>query len=55
MPKQSDVVVAGKRYPAALADRSIVSAYATNLHGVRSNAWDSQLWNIADWRRYSGE
>lgn len=37
-----------------LVDRGRVSAHATSLHGVRMNAWDSELWNIADWRRAPG-
>ena len=34
-----------------LVDRGRVSAHANTLEGVRMNAWDSELWNIADWRR----
>ena len=34
-----------------LVDRGLVSAHATTLKGVRMNAWDSEVWNIAEWRR----
>ena len=53
--KQLNDLIVSRNYQIPLVNRAIVSAHATNLHGVRSNAWDSQLWNIADWRRFSGE
>lgn len=31
--------------------RGFVSAHLNTLQGVRINAWDSELWNIAEWRR----
>jgi len=31
--------------------RGFVSAHVDTLQGVRINAWDSELWNIAEWRR----
>ena len=34
-----------------LVSRGVVSAHANTLKGVRFNAWDSELWNIAEWRR----
>ncbi len=34
-----------------LVDRGRVSAHAKSLGGVVLNTWDSELWNIADWRR----
>jgi len=34
-----------------LVHRGSVSAHANTLLGVRMNAWDSELWNIADWTR----
>ena len=37
-----------------LVHRGRLSARAHDLAGVRMNAWDSELWNIADWYR-SGE
>ena len=38
-------------YAIPLANRGFVSAHANTLQGVRMNAWDSELWNIAEWRR----
>ena len=37
-----------------LVHRGSVSAHANTLLGVRMNAWDSEMWNIAEWSR-SGE
>ncbi len=34
-----------------LVHRGFVLAYRDTLRGVRPNAWDSDLWNIAEWRR----
>ena len=34
-----------------LVSRGSVSAHLNSLKGVRYNAWDSELWNIAEWRR----
>lgn len=34
-----------------LVDRGRVSAHANSLGGVQINAWDSELWNIAEWHR----
>ncbi len=34
-----------------LVDRGRMSARAMDLLGVEMNAWDSELWNIADWTR----
>jgi peptide/nickel transport system substrate-binding protein len=36
-----------------LIHRGSVSAWANTLLGVRHNAWDSEVWNIADWSRSS--
>ena len=38
-------------YEIPLVNRGFVSAKATSLQGVVMNAWDSELWNIADWYR----
>ncbi len=38
-------------YEIPLVLRGFVSAKAIDLHGVRMNAWDSELWNIAEWHR----
>ena len=34
-----------------LVERGFVSAHLYTLKGVRINGWDSELWNIAEWRR----
>jgi len=34
-----------------LIHRGNVSAQSNTLSGVQMNAWDSELWNIADWSR----
>ncbi len=34
-----------------LSNRGFVSAHLNTLQGVRINGWDSELWNIAEWRR----
>ena len=34
-----------------LVHRGALSAHANSLAGVLINAWDSQMWNIADWYR----
>ena len=34
-----------------LVNRGFVSAHANSLQGVRINGWDSELWNIEEWRR----
>ena len=38
-------------YEIPLVVRGFVSAHSADLLGVRMNAWDSELWNIAEWRR----
>ena len=45
----NDRIVQGREIP--LVNRAIVSAYLNTLQGVQGNAWDSALWNIAEWRR----
>ena len=34
-----------------LVHRASVSAFSNSLTGVRVNAWDSELWNIHEWKR----
>lgn len=43
------LIEAGAIIPLVLRGR--VSARANTLAGVKMNAWDSELWNIADWTR----
>ena len=37
-------------YEIPLVNRGIVSAHLDTLRGVQINGWDSELWNIAEWR-----
>ena len=37
-------------YLIPLVNRGSVSAHANALQGVRVNGWDSDVWNIAEWR-----
>jgi peptide/nickel transport system substrate-binding protein len=37
-----------------LVHRGDVSAHSNTIEGVRMNSWDSELWNVADWRRVDG-
>ena len=34
-----------------LVSRGVVSAHVNTLKGVEFNAWDSEVWNIAEWHR----
>ena len=34
-----------------LVNRGFVSAHLNSLQGVQINGWDSELWNIEEWRR----
>ena len=38
-------------YEIPLVQRGLASARLNTLQGVRVNGWDSELWNIAEWRR----
>ena len=38
-------------YEIPLVDRGAVSAHLNTLLGVQINGWDSELWNIEEWRR----
>ena len=46
----NDIIVQSY-YEIPLVARGSVSAHLNVLQGVRSNGWDSELWNIAEWRR----
>ena len=48
--RMNDMLVQGY-YEIPLVNRGIVSAHLDTLKGVRINGWDSELWNIAEWRR----
>ncbi len=46
----NDIYVQGY-YEIPLVNRGLVSAHLNTLKGVRMNAWDSELWNVAEWHR----
>ena len=46
----NDLLVQGY-HEIPLVSRGIVSAHLATLKGVRINGWDSELWNISEWRR----
>ena len=48
--RMNDILVQG-HYEIPLVNRGVVSAHLNTLKGVRINGWDSELWNIAEWRR----
>ena len=49
--KQLNSAYVQSHFEIFLVGRGLVSAHANSLKGVRMNAWDSELWNIAEWRR----
>ena len=52
--KRLNDLIVSKHYQIPLVNRGVVSGHATDIHGIRANGWDSQMWNIADWRRGVG-
>ena len=51
LAKQMNDILVQNHYMIPLIWRGSVSAHANTLKGVRMNAWDSELWNAADWHR----
>ncbi len=51
LAKQLNDIIVQNYYEIPLVTRGFVSAHVNSLQGVRMNAWDSELWNIAEWRR----
>ena len=49
--KRMNDMLAQSYYEIPLVNRGIVSAHLDTLRGVRINGWDSELWNITEWRR----
>ena len=49
--KRLNAVYVQSHFEIFLVGRGSVSAHANTLQGVRMNAWDSELWNIGEWRR----
>lgn len=48
--KMNDMLIQGGAM-IPLIHRGGVSAHSVTLEGVKMNDWDSELWNIADWKR----
>ena len=46
----NDIIVL-QAYEIPLIHRGFVSARSISLQGVRINGWDTELWNIGEWRR----
>ena len=51
LAKEMNDILVQNHYMIPLIWRGDVSAHANTLMGVRMNAWDSELWNVADWHR----
>ena len=51
LAKQLNDILVQNYYEIPLVNRGTVSAHLNTLRGVRINGWDSELWNIAEWRR----
>ena len=49
--KLNDMVTKDTMTVIPLVHRGTLSAHSNALAGVKINAWDSELWNIADWSR----
>ena len=49
--KLNDMVTKDSMIVIPLVHRGTLSAHSNTLGGVVMNAWDSELWNIADWFR----
>ena len=48
---QLNDIIVDHYYEISLVNRGVVSARLNSLKSVRINAWDSEMWNIAEWRR----
>ena len=49
--KEMNDILVQSYYEIPLVNRGIVSAHLDTLKGVRINGWDSEMWNVAEWRR----
>lgn len=49
--KLNDMVTKDSMIVVPLVHRGTLSAHSNALGGVQINAWDSELWNVADWFR----
>ncbi|MDS7595327.1 peptide ABC transporter substrate-binding protein [Agrobacterium tumefaciens] len=51
LTKQANDMLTEEGAHIPLIHRGSVSSHSLTLEGVRMNAWDSELWNVADWSR----
>jgi peptide/nickel transport system substrate-binding protein len=51
LARQLNDILVQHYYEIPLVVRGSVSAHLDTLRGVRINGWDSELWNITEWRR----
>jgi len=49
--KLNDMLTKDSNAVIPLVYRGTASAVSNTLGGVKLNAWDSELWNVADWHR----
>ena len=49
--KELNDILVQNYYQIPLVNRGLVSAHLNTLKGVEINGWDSELWNIEEWRR----
>ncbi|MEO8244182.1 MAG: peptide ABC transporter substrate-binding protein [bacterium] len=49
--KLNDMVTKDSMIVVPLVHRGTLSAHSNALGGVKINAWDSEMWNVADWYR----
>ncbi len=49
--KRMNDILVQSYYEIPLVNRGSVSAHSNTLQGFRINGWDSEMWNIAEWRR----
>ena len=49
--KQLNDILVQNYFEIPLVNRGFVSAHLNTLQGVWINAWDTELWNIAEWSR----
>lgn len=50
----NDIITTESKSLLPLVNRATVAAQGNTLGGVKLNAWDSDLWNVADWYRTDG-
>ena len=53
--KRLNDILVQNYYEIPLVNRGAVSAHHNSLKGVQINAWDSELWNLAEWHRQQSD